>query len=130
MSPSGWNQRRQRNRGSRSHRRPCSLLPAMLLVLLVLLQCVELHMCRQLMRRSDPAAALEHVHSVPDKRSATESLVSQPKEIFSAPNDAADTSYDEYPVSDTWVTLWPTRGVKSQKQLSYRLTHDTFFFFW
>lgn len=98
---------KQRHRRRRSSRQ-LNLFPAMLIVLLVLLQSFELHLCRQLMRRSDSAMEVahpittRHVHVPPmDKRSVAEPSVSQPEEIFSAPNDAADMSYDEYPVSDT-----------------------------
>lgn len=107
MSPRCHQKQRQRRRSSS---RQLSLFPAMLIVLLVLLQSFELHLCRQLMRRSDSAVELvhptttttRHVHVASmDKRSVAEPSVSQPEEIFSAPNDAADMSYDEYPVSDT-----------------------------
>ncbi|KAH8403377.1 hypothetical protein KR222_011515, partial [Zaprionus bogoriensis] len=72
-------------------------LPALLIVLLVLLQNFELHTCRQLMRRSD-GADIDGRGPEEDKRGAAELAVSQPEEIFSAPNDAADMSYDEYPM--------------------------------
>lgn len=108
MSPRCHQKQRHRRR---SCSRQLSLFPAMLIVLLVLLQSFELHLCRQLMRRSESAVELvhptttttsRHVHVAPmDKRSVAEPSVSQPEEIFSAPNDAADMSYDEYPVSDT-----------------------------
>lgn len=111
-------QRRQRrlllersSGGNRSSRCRANYLPGLLIVLLVLLQNFELHMCRQLMgaaanRRKDmdtdeqllPAAAA--VASSMEKRAIAATTVSQPEEIFSAPNDAADMSYDEYPVSD------------------------------
>lgn len=111
MSPRCHQKQRHRRRSSC---RQLSLFPAMLIVLLVLLQSFELHLCRQLMRRSDSAVELvhptttttttRHVHVAPmDKRSVAEPSVSQPEEIFSAPNDAADMSYDEYPVSDTFL---------------------------
>lgn len=138
MSPPCWDHHKQRHRRCRSHRhRQLSLLPAMLIVLLVLLQSFELHMCRQLMRRSDPAAAptIRHLQDAPDKRSAAEPIVSQPEEIFSAPNDAADSSYDEYPVSDTFgmggrpILSSPIRPKNLSLSLSYRFTYETFFSF-
>ncbi|XP_030556023.1 uncharacterized protein LOC115759261 [Drosophila novamexicana] len=109
-------QRRQRrlllersSGGNRSSRCRANYLPGLLIVLLVLLQNFELHMCRQLMgaaanRRKDmdtdeqllPAAAA--VASSMEKRAIAATTVSQPEEIFSAPNDAADMSYDEYPM--------------------------------
>ncbi|XP_064548615.1 uncharacterized protein AstCC [Drosophila montana] len=92
---------------SRSSRCRANYLPGLLIVLLVLLQNFELHMCRQLMgaavnRRKDmdtdeqllPAVAASSL----EKRAIAATTVSQPEEIFSAPNDAADMSYDEYPM--------------------------------
>lgn len=121
---------KQRHRRRRSSRQ-LNLFPAMLIVLLVLLQSFELHLCRQLMRRSDSAMEVarptttRHVHVPPmDKRSVAEPSVSQPEEIFSAPNDAADMSYDEYPVSDTLPTPAPapapsSPGVKPKNLVSF-----------
>jgi len=98
-----------------SSRRKANYLPGLLIVLLVLLQNFELHMCRQLMRRSGNSLLkaqdtngngngniprMEQEHARNEKRSVAETSVGQPEEIFSAPNDAADMSYDEYPVSD------------------------------
>ncbi|XP_032584860.1 uncharacterized protein LOC6575588 isoform X2 [Drosophila mojavensis] len=122
--------RRQRrlqpdNRCNRSYRsyRSCSssgghtwrsrnYLPGLLIVLLVLLQSFELHMCRQmrgvtaLKRHVDTDKEVdvdEEVEKEPqlpplEKRAIAPTTVSQPEEIFSAPNDAADMSYDEYPM--------------------------------
>lgn len=90
-----------RSSGSSSWRSR-NYLPGLLIVLLVLLQSFELHMCRQLMgvtahRRHD---ADKEAPLLPlEKRAIAPTTVSQPEEIFSAPNDAADMSYDEYPVS-------------------------------
>lgn len=131
-------QQKQRHRRRRSSRQ-LSLFPAMLIVLLVLLQSFELHLCRQLMRRSDSAVEVvhpistRHVHVPPmDKRSVAEPSVSQPEEIFSAPNDAADMSYDEYPVSDTSPAPAPAPASApfslqgSNPKISYRFTHEIF----
>ncbi|XP_017858599.1 PREDICTED: uncharacterized protein LOC108610796 isoform X4 [Drosophila arizonae] len=124
--------RRQRrlqpdNRCNRSYRsyRSCSssgghtwrsrnYLPGLLIVLLVLLQSFELHMCRQMRgvtahkRHVDTDKDVdmdvdEEVEKEPqlpplEKRAIAPTTVSQPEEIFSAPNDAADMSYDEYPM--------------------------------
>ncbi|KAI8043190.1 uncharacterized protein LOC128261585 isoform X2 [Drosophila gunungcola] len=87
-------------------------LPALLIILLVLIQNFELHMCRQLMsypgvkRSQDPKAltiggsaagevALPGAGDGDDKRAGGRSAPSQPEEIFSAP---ADEGYDEYPM--------------------------------
>ncbi|XP_023164536.2 uncharacterized protein LOC111595186 isoform X2 [Drosophila hydei] len=89
-----------RSSGSSSWRSR-NYLPGLLIVLLVLLQSFELHMCRQLMgvtahRRHD---ADKEAPLLPlEKRAIAPTTVSQPEEIFSAPNDAADMSYDEYPM--------------------------------
>ncbi|KAH8391924.1 hypothetical protein KR215_009615, partial [Drosophila sulfurigaster] len=109
--------RRQRSRQQleRSSCRQVNYLPGLLIVLLVLLQNFELHMCRQLMRRSDPAPTVDDNNSLlkdtdtdtdtASRRSGREEQrrsvenVGQPEEIFSAPpNDATDMSYDEYPM--------------------------------
>lgn len=90
-------------------------LPAMLIILLVLIQNFELHMCRQLMvypsagkRSPDKLLTIggsaagevtlpEANTPADDKRAGgSRSAPSQPEEIFSAP---ADEGYDEYPVS-------------------------------
>ncbi|XP_016963005.1 uncharacterized protein LOC108033250 isoform X2 [Drosophila biarmipes] len=88
-------------------------LPALLIILLVLIQNFELHMCRQLMRypgdkrspdklRSIGGSAAGEVTSpgaIPTpadgKRADGRTAPSQPEEIFSAP---ADEGYDEYPM--------------------------------
>ncbi|XP_017110294.1 uncharacterized protein LOC108134487 isoform X2 [Drosophila elegans] len=87
-------------------------LPALLIILLVLIQNFELHMCRQLMsypgvkRSQDPKVltiggsaagevALPGAGAGDDKRAGGRSPPSQPEEIFSAP---ADEGYDEYPM--------------------------------
>lgn len=90
-----------------SSSRKANYLPGLLIVLLVLLQNFELHMCRQLMRRSGNSLLKDTNGNSPrmeeelarnEKRSVAETSVGQPEEIFSAPNDAADMSYDEYPM--------------------------------
>ncbi|KAH8377655.1 hypothetical protein KR093_006460, partial [Drosophila rubida] len=75
-------------------------LPGLLIVVLVLLQNFELHMCRQLMRRSasDDSALLKDIKEEQRRSVADTQNAGQPEEIFSAPNDAADMSYDEYPM--------------------------------
>ncbi|XP_016978539.1 uncharacterized protein LOC108044158 [Drosophila rhopaloa] len=83
-------------------------LPALLIILLVLIQNFELHMCRQLMRypgdKQSPDKVLTMGGSAAgevtspeaeDKRAGGRSAPSQPEEIFSAP---ADEGYDEYPM--------------------------------
>ncbi|XP_034126184.1 uncharacterized protein LOC117582505 isoform X1 [Drosophila guanche] len=87
-------------------------LPALLIILLVLIQNFELHMCRQLMRQpndkrskdklsfqgsaaASAQAAQPEAMAADDKRNAGRSSPSQPEEIFSAPTD---DSYDEYPM--------------------------------
>nr|NP_001285830.1 allatostatin double C, isoform C [Drosophila melanogaster]AHN54344.1 allatostatin double C, isoform C [Drosophila melanogaster] len=89
-------------------------LPAMLIILLVLIQNFELHMCRQLMvypgadkRSPDKLLTIggsaagevtlpEANTPADDKRAGgSRSAPSQPEEIFSAP---ADEGYDEYPM--------------------------------
>ncbi|XP_062142811.1 uncharacterized protein LOC133850676 isoform X4 [Drosophila sulfurigaster albostrigata] len=104
---------RSRQQLERSSCRQVNYLPGLLIVLLVLLQNFELHMCRQLMRRSDPAPTVDDNNSLlkdtdtdtASRRSGREEQrrsvenVGQPEEIFSAPpNDATDMSYDEYPM--------------------------------
>ncbi|XP_070065287.1 uncharacterized protein AstCC isoform X2 [Drosophila virilis] len=103
-------QRRQRrlllersSGGNRSSRCRANYLPGLLIVLLVLLQNFELHMCRQLMgaavhRRKDMDIDEQLLPTSMEKRAIAATTVSQPEEIFSAPNDAADMSYDEYPM--------------------------------
>ncbi|XP_016931590.3 uncharacterized protein AstCC isoform X2 [Drosophila suzukii] len=88
-------------------------LPALLIILLVLVQNFELHMCRQLMRypgdKRSPDKLLSiggsaagevtspgaHPNPADGKRADGRSAPSQPEEIFSAP---ADEGYDEYPM--------------------------------
>lgn len=106
------NQKQRRFRRQQLERigssRKASYLPGLLIVLLVLLQNFELHMCRQLMRRSvnsllkdtnENSQRMEEF-ARSEKRSVAETSAGQPEEIFSAPNDATDMSYDEYPVSN------------------------------
>ncbi|KAM8716045.1 hypothetical protein ACLKA7_003000 [Drosophila subpalustris] len=113
-------QRRLENQKQRRHRRQqlerigssrkANYLPGLLIVLLVLLQNFELHMCRQLMRRSGNSLLKDSNENSPrtmeeqeelargEKRGVAETSVGQPEEIFSAPNDGPDMSYDEYPM--------------------------------
>ncbi|XP_017003500.2 uncharacterized protein AstCC [Drosophila takahashii] len=88
-------------------------LPALLIVLLVLIQNFELHMCRQLMRYPGEKRSPDKLLSIggsaagevtlpganatpaDGKRAGGRSAPSQPEEIFSAP---ADEGYDEYPM--------------------------------
>lgn len=90
--------------GGGGHRwRSRNYLPGLLIVLLVLLQSFELHMCRQMRgitAHTDVDVDVDVEKEAPvEKRAIAPTTVSQPEEIFSAPNDAADMSYDEYPVS-------------------------------
>ncbi|XP_032591747.2 uncharacterized protein LOC6561698 [Drosophila grimshawi] len=82
--------RRCSRSNNRSSRCRANYLPGLLIVLLVLLQNFELHMCRQLM------GAGADVHR-PRDMSTIEKR--QPEEIFSAPSDATtNMGYDEYPM--------------------------------
>ncbi|XP_017151245.1 uncharacterized protein LOC108161485 isoform X1 [Drosophila miranda] len=114
-----WNRTRSSGRngmgsegGGRSPSSRTYHLPALLIILLVLIQNFELHMCRQLMRQpndkrskdklsflgsaaASAQAALPEALAADDKRTAGRSSPSQPEEIFSAPTD---DSYDEYPM--------------------------------
>ncbi|XP_017847238.1 uncharacterized protein LOC108603179 isoform X2 [Drosophila busckii] len=91
-----------RQRHCRPRRRRINYLPGLLIVLLVLLQQFELHMCRQLIT----SAQLQlQPQTAPADRAKRESqsaapTLSQPEEIFAAPpNDAPhDGNYDEYPM--------------------------------
>ncbi|XP_017059346.1 uncharacterized protein LOC108100109 isoform X2 [Drosophila ficusphila] len=92
------------NPTSRTHH-----LPALLIILLVLIQNFELHMCRQLMRNPGDKRSLDKPFTIggsaagevagnPADGKRTEGRSagpSQPEEIFSAP---ADEGYDEYPM--------------------------------
>ncbi|KAH8276391.1 hypothetical protein KR018_000280 [Drosophila ironensis] len=83
-------------------------LPALLIVLLILIQNFELHMCRQLMAHPKDkhlaevtlprVEASEDRDREQDKRAGGRSAPSQPEEIFSAPVDDGGLSYDEYPM--------------------------------
>ncbi|KAH8263477.1 hypothetical protein KR044_009339, partial [Drosophila immigrans] len=77
-------------------------LPGLLIVVLVLLQNFELHMCRQLMRGSndnnDNNDGNSLLKDIAGRSVAETQHAGQPEEIFSAPNDAADMGYDEYPM--------------------------------
>lgn len=109
-----WKRRPLRNEGSTFGR--TYHLPALLIILLVLIQNFELHMCRQLMRQPTDKRSQDHRLTIggsaagevtppggsakateEDKRGR--SAPSQPEEIFSAPADDSGLSYDEYPVS-------------------------------
>ncbi|XP_017076600.2 uncharacterized protein LOC108111587 [Drosophila eugracilis] len=87
-------------------------LPALLIILLVLIQNFELHMCRQLMSYPGDKRSPDKLNSIggsaagevtlpgannaaDGKRANGRSAPSQPEEIFSAP---ADEGYDEYPM--------------------------------
>ncbi|KAH8335901.1 hypothetical protein KR074_002913 [Drosophila pseudoananassae] len=89
-------------------------LPALLLVLLIVIQSFEPHMCRELMRHTSDERSKDKPLSTTDggraphevtlpqakehKRAAERSAPSQPEEIFSAPADDSGLSYDEYPM--------------------------------
>ncbi|XP_030383914.1 uncharacterized protein LOC115631333 [Scaptodrosophila lebanonensis] len=93
-------------------------LPALLIAVLVLLQHMELHMCRQVTpsstRRLMPRAEADRAATPPhefvgsaaaelddssDKRATVSGLGSQPEQIFNAPSAGdMDMSYDEYPM--------------------------------
>ncbi|KAH8413020.1 hypothetical protein KR009_007444 [Drosophila setifemur] len=108
--------RRLLSRRNRSQGRPASRihhLPALLFVLLVLIQNFEPHMCRQLMRPQSSgmgfkdksltiggsaAGEVTSPEAESKRAAAGRSAPSQPEEIFSAPADDSGLSYDEYPM--------------------------------
>ncbi|KAH8319041.1 hypothetical protein KR067_005768 [Drosophila pandora] len=108
--PARWRTRKS----SVSPARGAYHLPALLLVLLIIIQCFEPHMCRELMRHPSDKHSKDqpmsttvggragHEVTLPQaeehKRAADRSAPSQPEEIFSAPADDSGLSYDEYPM--------------------------------
>ncbi|KAH8334132.1 uncharacterized protein AstCC isoform X1 [Drosophila kikkawai] len=110
-----WKRRPWRNESSSSGR--TYHLPALLIILLVLIQNFELHMCRQLMRQPSDKRSQDHrlttiggsaagevttpggsSSTSPEEDKRGRSAPSQPEEIFSAPADDSGLSYDEYPM--------------------------------
>ncbi|KAH8279830.1 hypothetical protein KR054_007963 [Drosophila jambulina] len=106
-----WKRRPWRNEASSSSGRTYHL-PALLIILLVLIQNFELHMCRQLMRQPSDKRSQDHrlttigevtppggsSSTSPEEDKRGRSAPSQPEEIFSAPADDSGLSYDEYPM--------------------------------